>query len=113
MAYVGQADDIYAIEPEVIRLRLGPRIKQRHKVAHFGIDRANVAALPADCTLCRTTPGYRVLYALMLLGDDMIHLMRGGSEILREQTVSTAIARPVNHLTSQLSCGPSGHEPRF
>jgi len=64
MAYVGQVDDVCAIEPEVIRLRLGPRIKQRHKVARFGIDRANVAALPADCTLCRTMPGYRVLYAL-------------------------------------------------
>jgi hypothetical protein len=112
-AYVGQADDVNAIELKVIRPLLGPRIKQRHEVACFGIDGADVAPLPAIANRARQCQVVEQRLTPVLFGDRMIHLVGGSSEFLVEQTVFTAVTRPLDHLTSQLRRGSGGHVPSF
>ncbi|SRR6266487_2022319 len=112
-AYLGQADDMNAIELKVIRPLLGPRIKQRHKVACFGIDGADVAPLPPIAHRAGQREVIECRLPSVLFSDHMIHLMRRGREILVEQTVFTAVTRPLDHETSQLRRGSGSHKPRF
>jgi hypothetical protein len=112
-AYLSQADDVNAIEPKVIHPLLGPRIKQRHEVTRVRIDGPDIASLPAVAHRAGQCQVVERRLPSVLLGNDMIHLMRGGSEILVEQTVFTAVTGPLDHLTSQLRRRPCGHELRF
>jgi hypothetical protein len=110
---VGQTDNVHAIKPEVVRSLLSPWVKQRHEVARFGIDGANVTPLPAIAHRVGQRQVVECRLPSVLLGNDMIHLRRGGCEILGEQTVFTAVTRLLNHLRPQLRREPSGHESRF